>query len=279
MKDLPVVLFQGGTHGNFLSRCLSVASGVCEDFDFYGSRYGAHARIDEKDLVVNHVHHHNNCEIWAYISIDISDLYILNWHILYAAGEFGIDVLSIDSFNKLIDIVKHDSAHPIVVGGFGNRVNIYRQDGVRGLREMFKKSFDKHNGIFDRQDEIYRNHSILHTFKFSWFYDLSHFIENVKLLLEDLGYGYVNDIEHHWHDFVDRKKNILESKKRVELAFNNYVEQYDEDISDLCIYEQSYLDFLIEKHLGYEIENWQDYPVSIKNINPIKAWKGVRYEL
>ena len=279
MKDNPVVLFQGGTHGNFLSRCLSVASGVCEDFDFYGSNHGAHARIDGKYLVVNHVHEHDKSEVWTYISIDQSDLYILNWHILYAAGEFGIDVLSINSFDKLIDVVKHDSTHPIVVDGFRKQVEIFKQDGVSGLREMFKKSFYKDNGVFDRQAEVYKNHSIFHTFKFSWFYDLSHFIENVKLLLEDLGYSYVNDIEHHWHDFVDRKKNILESKKRVELAFNNYVEQYDENISDLCIYEQSYLDFLIEQYLGYEIENWQDYPLSIKNINPTKAWEGKKYEL
>ena len=31
----PFLLFQGGTHGNFLAKCLSVASGECDNFDFY----------------------------------------------------------------------------------------------------------------------------------------------------------------------------------------------------------------------------------------------------
>lgn len=279
MKDTPVVLFQGGTHGNFLSRCLSVASGVCDDFDFYGSNRGAHARVDIKDQVVNHVHEHNNSEVWTYINIDQSDLYILNWHILYAAGEFGIDVLTVNSFDKLIEVVEHKSAHSIVVNGFRRQVEIFKQDGTSGLREMFKKSFSKDNGVFDRQDEVFKNHSVSHIFKFSWFYKLPDFIQNVKLLLQDIGYNYVNDIEHHWQDFINRKKNILDSKKRVEVLFDNYVNKNDVRIDNLCVYEQAYLDFLIEKRLGYEIENWVEYPVSTGTMNPVQAWEGVRYEL
>ena len=51
------------------------------------------------------------------------------------------------------------------------------------------------------------------------------------------------------------------------------------DISNFCTYEQAYLDYLIEQHLGYEIENWQEYPKNTVNINPVEAWEGVKYEL
>jgi hypothetical protein len=51
------------------------------------------------------------------------------------------------------------------------------------------------------------------------------------------------------------------------------------DISNFCLYDQSYLDFLIEQHLGYEIEISQEYPTNTQDINPVEAWQGVRYEL
>ena len=276
---LPILLFQGGTHGNFLSRCLSVASGVVEDFNFYRNNKGAHAKSGHFSKVVDHVHECNDENVFAYINIKLSDLYILNWHVFFAAGEFGIDVLTLKNFDEIEKVINHKSAHPVVVEGFATQVNIFKDNGIPGLREMFKRSFSSTNGLLTKQSEVFAKHNIENIFEFSWFYDQKIFCEKVKGLLVNLGHDYKVDISHHQQEFIDRKQNIIESKKLVEHAFNCYTSNTSMDISNFCIYEQAYLDYLIEQHLGYEIENWQEYPTNTQDINPVEAWEGVKYEL
>lgn len=276
---LPILLFQGGTHGNFLSRCLSVASSVNEDFDFYRNNKGAHNKIGKFNKIVDHVHECNDENVFAYINIKLSDLFILNWHVFFAAGEFGIDVLTIKNFEEIEKVINHKSAHPIVVDGFASQVNIFKDDGIRGLREMFKQSFLATNGLMINQSEIFAKHNIENIFEFSWFYNKKVFCKEVEKILIELKYNYKVDVSHHQQEFLDRKKNIIESKKLVELAFNCYTTNASMDISNFCVYEQAYLDYQIEQHLGYEIENWQEYPTNTQDINPTQAWEGVRYEL
>ena len=278
---LPTLLFQGGTHGNFLSRCLAVASGVNEDFDFYKNKKGAHNKPDEFIKVVDHVHDREAAtnNVFVYINYKLSDLYILNWHILFAAGEFGLDILTVKNFEELENVINQNSSHPILTGGFISQVNIFKDNGILGLREMFKKLFSASNGILTIQSEVYAKHTIGNIFEFSWFYNQEIFCEKVKELLGNLGYDYKVDIAHHQQEFIDRKQHIIESKKLVELAFKCYTDNTSMDISNFCIYEQAYLDYLIEQHLGYEIENWQEYPKNTVNINPVEAWEGVKYEL
>ena len=274
---LPILLFLGGTHGNFLSRCLTVASGVNEDFNFYGSKHGAHAKSSHFSKVVDHVHECNDENVFAYINIKLSDLYILNWHVFFAAGEFGIDVLTLKNFDEIEKVINHKSAHPVIVGGFATQVDIFKHDGILGLREMFKRSFYASNGLLTKSSCLVNKHNIDNIFEFSWFYDQEVFCKQVEKLLVDLGYNYKVDISHHQQEFLDRKQNIIESKKLVEHAFECYTSNTSMDISNFCLYEQSYLDYLIEQHLGYEIEISQEYPTNTQDLNPIEAWEGVRY--
>ena len=53
ISNKPYLLFQGGTHGNFLAKCLSVASGECDNFDFYNGLKGAHniVKIINKEMI------------------------------------------------------------------------------------------------------------------------------------------------------------------------------------------------------------------------------------
>lgn len=277
---LPILLFQGGSHGNFLSKCLTVASGVTQDFNFYGNKKGAHNKIGEFIQLVDHVH---ECEdtnnVFAYVNIKLSDLYILNWHVFFAAGEFGLDILTIKNFEEIEKVINHKSAHQIVVNGFATQVDIFKDDSILGLREMFKRSFSATNGLLTKQSEVFAKHNIENIFEFSWFYNQKIFCEKVKGLLVNLGYEYKVDTLHHQQEFLDRKQNIIESKKLVELAFKCYTSNTSMDISNFCIYEQAYLDYLIEQNLGYEIENWQEYPTNTQDLNPIEVWEGVRYEL
>jgi len=282
---LPILLFQGGTHGNFLSRCLSVASGAIPDFDFYGSNHGAHASIGSK-RIIDHFHEdelslkdENN--IFVYISIDHSDLYILLWYTMLAAGEFGADVLTIKDFDDMEKILNQKTRYAqILKNNIRKQVDIFKNDDIRGMREFFKDLIKvTAKSFFERQEDVLNRHNIENIFKFAWFYDQEIFCKQVEKLLVDLGYNYKVDIAHHQQTFLDRKQNIIQSKKLVELAFECYTSNTSMDISNFCLYEQSYLDYLIEQHLGYEIEIYVEYPTNTQDLNPTKAWEGVRYEL
>ena len=280
----PVLLFHPGTHGNFLARCLNVASATIQDFDFYGSNYGAHAPMGSKRIIY-HLHPmflNDEDDILVYISIDQSDLYILSWHVLYAGDEFGVDVLTINDFDDMEKILNQitKQAHIIGKNNIREQVDSFKNDDIRGFREFFKnliKATEKH--LFASHEDVLNRYNIENIFKFARFYDQEVFCKQVEKLLIKLGYEYKIDIAHHQQTFLDRKLNILQSKKLVDRAFKCYTSNTSMDISNFCIYEQSYLDFLIEQHLGYEIENWQEYPTNTQDLNPTKAWEGVKYEL
>ena len=285
---LPILLFQGGTHGNFLVRCLSVASGEIQDFNFYGSNYGAHASIGSK-RIINHLHPHHGPhdlslsdenDIFVYVSIDQSDLYILVWHAMLAAGDFGLDVLTIKDFDDIEKILLNQPYAQNIKNNIKKQVDIFKNDDIRGMREFFKNLIKvTEKSFFERQEDILNRHNIENIFKFAWFYDQEVFCKQVEKLLIKLGYTYKIDIAHHQQTFLDRKQNIIQSKKLVKLAFECYTSNTSMDISNFCLYDQSYLDFLIEQHLGYEIEISQEYPTNTQDINPVEAWQGVRYEL
>lgn len=264
------ILFQGGTHGNFLSRCLSISSNTEQDFDFYGDYRGAHASKDFKKIV-DHVHFSNNKNVWSYIHLDQTDLYVTMWHTYHAAGEFGLDLLTVKTFEDLEPFL-NKKTHPIVVNGFDKEVDIFEHDGVAGLREMFKLSFGYKNGFLTTQNHIYNKHTIENKFRVHWFYNWTIFKNRLEYLLDTLGLKYTVDIEHRWRQFMQNKNLILESKRRVEQAYQCFVLEQALDISSFCIYEQAYLDHLVETYLGYEIEIWHSgYPNNMQDYTPRKA--------
>jgi len=281
IMTLPILLFQGGTHGNFLAKCLTVASGQEEDFDFYGDNKGAHNKKKLSRAVVEDVHPDtcDDIDIFVYVNIKLEDLYILQWHILFAGGDFGLDTLTVKHWDEIERAVNYYPAHEIVLNGFAEQVDAFKDSGTPGLRELFKRSMQLTNGLLTTQSGIYAKHRIQNTFEFAWFYDQPKFCAKVGELLVDLGYKYLVDVKHQQQEFVNRKQDILQSKKLVEQAFKCYTSKTSMDISNLCVYEQAYLDYLIEQHVGYTIENWQEYPTNTRNINPTEAWEGVRYEL
>ena len=132
---LPILLFQGATHGNFLTRCCHVASGEIEDFDFYGSNYGAHKSIGSK-RIIDDIHPHDlslsdENNIFVYISIDHSDLYILLWHWMLASGELGIDVLTIKDFADIEKVLNKKTKYaPPIKNNIKKQVDIYNKSGV-----------------------------------------------------------------------------------------------------------------------------------------------------
>lgn len=275
-----VLLFLPGTHGNFLAKCLSVCSGVVEDFEFYSATSkGAHNQSKDFERIIEFTHESVRNNITCYINFNHDDLYILNWHLFYAAGEFGIDLLQVNEFTPLKKHMDLKSDHSIVTNGFPKIIQGFEGQGQSGLREMYKKFFKDGNGLCKRQAECYFNHKFDNIFQFSWFYDKDMFINNVKHLVKELGYEYKIDIVHKWEDFALKKLAIRQSKEFVEQAFVCYNKGIDLDISQLCVFEQAYLDHLIEEHLGYEIENWEHYPKNIKDLKPVQAWDGKKYEL
>lgn len=278
---LPILLFTGGTHGHFLARCLSVSSGTAPDFDFYhdndkGETLGAHANKNFEKLV-RHAHPHpvleaNITHVWCYIHLKPTDLYFLNWHVHHAAGEFGLNLLHVKDFDDILPVIENKSWHSLVTAGFDTQVNIFKDNGVPGLREMFKLSFRPFNGNLESQEVHYGQFTIDHKFHFEWFYNYESFKHNLIRLLTDLGKEYCYDIEHRWQDFIDRKQEVIQSKVEVERAMECFRSNLDMDISNFCVYQQGYLDNLVEQYLGYEIEIWENgYPQNMLNYKPVQA--------
>jgi len=270
---LPVLLYQPGTHGNFLTRCLSISSGVEQDFDLYLNKIGAHANTGFIKLV-DHIHplDYNGKDAWIYINFRQSDLYLLNWHFYKAASEFGLDLLDVKSFMDFVPFVESNLEHGIVKGGLENQLNIFKDSGQTGLREMFKLWFKENHGMLEVQQQDHKKFTINNEFCFEWFYNYDNFKQNLIQLLKDLGKEYCCDIEHHWQDFINRKQQIIESKIEVERAMECFRSNACMDISKFCIYQQAYLDHLVEQYLGYEIEIWENgYPQNMRNYKPVQA--------
>ena len=285
VETLPLLVFIPGAHGNFLARCLSIAAGIEPDFDFYkdsngGVRQGAHAEYEFP--IVNHTHTpermmNKHPEIFCYINFTPQDHFTLVWHSYLAAAELNLDVLEVDSFEYIHKFIEKKQASPI--HGLKYLIENYNNKGTSGLRELFKKRLTIDNHKVAQQNRIKSEFKILNTFEFSWFYNKKLFCRHLKSLLVKLGYDYKVDVTHHIEEFIQKKQDIIQANAIVNRAFNSYRIKEDMDISTLSVYEQAYLDSLIEQHLGYEIELCEEYPTNTKDLNPVQAWEGKRYDL
>jgi len=275
MINLPILLFQGGTHGNFLAKCLSVACGIQKDFNFYGDNAGAHSYLN--NTIVNYVHESEFRDIWAYIYINESDLYKLVWHTFWAAGEFNFDLLKFTDCAELHAKVKESFDHSIVTEGLQSQLKIFNNN-IDSVREMFRFTFKSSNGFLKTQETILNKHSIKNLIPFADFYNKKF---KISKLLKDLKYDYVVDINHILDTFINRKQNILYSERKVHTAFEYYKNKKEFDISNFVIYEQAYLDYLVEKDFGKNTEvcYLNGYPTNILDIHPVEAWDGVQYML
>lgn len=281
---LPVLVFLPGTHGNFIARCLSVASGVQPDFDFYDSNFGAHAKT-KFNKIVTHTHYPEETkkkDIFCYVEFDDEDNFILNWHAYYASAESGLNLLQVNDF---IDIQEFVTKNKDIIGpnihaqSFKFLMDNFQDNGISGLRELFKKRLTVDNHRIKWQDQIKKYYHIHNIFKFSWCYNKKMFCRQIEKICVKLGYEYKVDVTHHIEEFIEKKQDIIQAHAFVNRAFNSYKNKKEMDISTLSIYEQAYLDSLIEKDLGYEIELWEEYPKNTIDLNPVQAWEGKRYDI
>lgn len=272
-----VIIFQPGTHGNFLSRCLSVASGIQKDFDFFSS-HAAHAQPKEFNNLVHHCHEHVNKNVWCYIHLNDNNCirYKILWHGFIAGvdsqGETGVDLLQIKNWLDIDKVFNKLDRNDPMIKSMTPVMEVYRTDNIIGLREFLKKQLHNENRIWEDQKQIYKSYSISNTFDYDWFYNWTKFKQGLITLLTDLGYQYKVDIEHRWKHFNNKKQCMIKSLKVVEQAFLCYTKNISMDISHMCLYEQAYLDCLLEQFLGYEIENWIEYPKNTQLLKPIKAY-------
>lgn len=252
--DKPIILFQGGTHGHFLQRILSVASGYTSDFDFYKGKIGAHSKIGDDYLVeVSHPYLdycYEPIPVWCFITISKENLYEILWYLTLAGGEYGINLLE-HSQDEYEHMSKAKPDHKITE--LYSMVKNFQTD-TDGYREMFKVAFYDVNGLVKLSKKTRKEYPAQNIIPVSMFYDQETFIKTVKHLLKTLGKEYKVDVTHHWDAFIAQKRQIIKSKQRVHSAFQHWVDKKSYDTSDFVIYEQAYLDFLIEEHIGKTIE-------------------------
>ena len=121
--------------------------------------------------------------------------------------------------------------------------------------------------------------NILYTIDYSNFFEKDSFIIMVKDTLTRLGFEYKIDISDIHNKFIEKLQPFIQSERRVKQAFAAWLNKEYYDLSNLLLIEKACLSYYIEDHLGYEVETWLEYPKNTQDLNPIKAWEGVRYEL
>jgi len=249
--NVPIVHKPPGAHGNFLVKCLNVASGLVQDQEFYGQdRIGAHA-IDFPEIIVqddglNLDQIHKDKRVWLFVTIDQDDLYKYQWHYLYAANDFGFDVLKYlpDQAQQFY------SNDPSVAKSLQEQYKHFDIHNTDSCREMYKLSFGQRSGHLARCNYVLKEFNYDLTLPFKTFYSKKDFLDCIPKLLDKLGYTQKQDIEHQYDNFINKKQSIIKSEQQVLNAFECYKNKTPMDISDFVLYEQAYLDYLIEEYLG-----------------------------
>ena len=256
-----VILFQGGSHGNFLTKYLNVATKCVDNFNFYNSKFGAHAgngagNGDENKLLFRCTHDCGpNLEYFCYIYIQKKDLYKLTWHTFYAAGEFGLSLLdNRKNFkNYFYNFLKLKNNHPVSLEN--DSIKQFEKTN-NGLREFFKTNFKEKNGFLLTQNNFLKNYKIQNYFYFADFYE-KNFNEKIK---KNLNIDIVVNTNNH-EIFLERKQDIIKSEQKVEAAVQAFLNKKYYSLEDFCLYEQAYFDHLIEEHYGVTLKTfYEHYP-------------------
>lgn len=263
-----IILFQGGTHGNFLERYLNVGCGYTENFDFFagaGHRSnkdtpGAHNLDDYKTQIFSSLHaeelYKNKIKnAFCYIYVKPTDLYKAIWWTYLAAGQFGLNLINHDKnfTDVFLNHIKLNSDHNVV--SENTSFDQFEQTS-NGLREYFKTSFKKSNGFLSNQDQALASFDIEHYFYFEDFYH-DDFDQKIK---ENLNIDITVATDNH-KNFVKRKKDILTSEHKVKSAVDAFIKNQDCSLEDFCLYEQAYFDHLIEEHYNIKLQTYyENYP-------------------
>ena len=271
--SLPLLIFQAGTHGNLLTRCLSIASGSEPFFDPWKKTIGAHGSfsnsINEKCHPPNATKHVSpGMPVWCFITVTEQDRYKLELHSYLSAGELGLDLLqswTMDSLYQYVEERKDNAASHSLL----RMIPLYSRD-IDGLRELYKMLFKStgKNGFDGVQKSTMNSWEFENLFKFEWFYDPEKFVEKVRLLLDTLGYDYKTDIMPIAEKFKQRKQRVIDTQNQVEQAFEHYLSGESYDISNFAIFQQAYLDHLLENKHGIQLQIAypNGYPTDVKNI-------------
>lgn len=257
--NLPLLIFQAGTHGNLLTRCLSIASGAEPFFDPWKKTIGAHASytnsINKKCHPSDATKHVSlGTPVWCFITVTSNDRYKLELHSYLSAGELGIDFLQPWTMDSLHQYVK-DREDKAASHSLLRMIPLYSRD-TDGLRELCKMLFKStgENGFDGVQKRTMADWEFENLFKFEWFYDTERFIQEVKVLLDTLGYEYKTDIKPIVQKFKQRKQRVIDTQNQVELALAHYLSGESFDISNFAVFQQAYLDHLLEKHYGIQLQ-------------------------
>jgi hypothetical protein len=254
-----IILFQGGTHGNFLEKYLNVGCGYNQNFDFFKNNFGSHnfENYTNKKFLCHHpnLFHDEIKNVFCYIYVEQEDLYKLTWHTYLATGEFGLNLLDRSkNFNNIfLNHINLNADHSVVSDNISFR---HFEKTDNGLREYFKTSFKKSNGFLLTQESIIKNYSIENYFSFKDFYS-NKFDQKLK---ENLNIDIKIKTNNH-QIFLTRKKDIIDSEHKVKEAVDAFIKEKYYSLEDFCLYEQAYFDHLIEEYYSITLKTfYKQYP-------------------
>lgn len=289
-KDAPILGYHPGCHGNLLAKCLSIAAGVQEDFDLWRGRDGAHNHRDHTHRLVRHTHYDDLMDqrlipgetvplnphlkdfkltsknIWCHISIEPTDYFSIHQHNFIATGELGFNLLHP---NLCYEMIPENEKWR-----FGKSSLEKFETTQDGFREFWKKMFTSTNGMFSVEDQVYKEFSIQNIFQYKWFYNREQFCAGVEDLLDTLGHKYVCDVGHHIDTLKHKRQYVYDAEHAVLDAFSAWKNGNEFDMSNFNLFQQAYMDRLLEDYVGKELESCYNmgYPKNTRDIEIREAW-------
>lgn len=262
----PVLLFHPGTHGNFLTRCLSIAAGKYKPFNMWEGRPGGAHVVSEKNeqdqsnRIVDHLHTweltHN--DVFLYVDISEEYTYVIHCHDFRASDDLGLDLLDDTDIRERIKQVAlnnpADSKRHVEIVDFYNNLLMY-EDSTYGLIEHYKNQIHiRVTELLGRRVGVVENNNIKHIVQYRDLYNKEYFVNLIKNTIDELGFSYVNDISDYHDKLMKNMEKLVTSNNRILEAFDHYKNKQPHSLTHLSLYEHAYLYYLIEKDIGKDIE-------------------------
>ena len=229
----PVLCFHPGTHGNFITRCLSIAAGKYKPFNIW--TVGAHGAPGKHraNRIVDHLHPweltHNN--VFLYIDISEEYTYVIHCHDFRASDDLGLDLLDDTDIRERIKqtVLDNpvDSKRHAELLDFYNNLLMY-EDSTYGLIEHYKTQIHiRVTELSDRRVGVVENNNIKHIVQYRDLYNKEYFVNLIKNTVSELGFSYVNDISDYHDEFVQNMHKLVSSNNRILKAFGHYKNNQD----------------------------------------------------
>lgn len=264
--------FVAGSHGNYLEVVCNQEFGITKKENNFTPLGTSHCKSEEynksKLFIAKHWSERYSSDLKHYpvvvaIQFAPEDLLLLSSVSMLRAGDSNIDnnQLEYDTVSKLSNSYYQDvvndikKSYPFLDLSFGD---IPRHV----LREYFKFGFKTPNvnGYWLKQQQmIYGADQKVVKFKFSSFYNIELFTNELLYLSKELGFDFVPTAEFYQkHDQFLKFNPFVNHKQQCDQIISSITQNIHIDIPKLSLFQESYINGCLENLYNKEMPFYQD---------------------